>query len=337
MQKRPFLLLLAATVICVAGAIAATLRGDRFISTPGQNEPALPGFAAKLDDLAWIRIVHGKMTADFAMIDKRWAVVEKGNYPASPGRLHHLLLGLSDLVLIEPKTRRVDLYGRLGLDDPAAGESTLVSLQDRFGKKLGELIAGKTRPDLLGDGDSGVYIRKPGDPQTWLARGSLGLSGTLDDWLYRPIIDISPARVEAVTMTAPDGTALHLQRPSPVSRFTVSDAPPDSKFKPPRALDAPAQGLAELALDDVRPAADLPVPSDGVSTAVFTTFDHLTVTVRLFTRDAVDWAVLSAAGNSVAQQSLEAHLKPWVFAIPAGRAQMLRTRLADLVEPAGGS
>jgi len=337
MQKRAFLLLLAATAICVAAAIVTIVRGDSFVSAPGQDQPALPGLAAKLDDLAWIRIAHGAMTADFAMIDGRWAVVEKGNYPASPGRLHHLLIGLSDLVLIEPKTQRVDLYGRLGLDDPATGESTLVSLQDRFGKKLGELIVGKTAPDLLGNGENGVYVRKPGDAQTWLARGSLDVPGTFTDWLYRPIIDISPSRIESITMTDPDGAVLHLQRPSPAARFAVIDAPPDAKFRPPRIIEMPAQGLTELALDDVRPAADLAVPHKGVSTAAFTTFDHLTVTVRVFTRDAIDWAALSADGNGAAAQALEAHLKPWVFAIPTGRARLLRTRLSDLVEPAGGS
>ena len=83
----------------------------------------------------------------------------------------------------------------------------------------------------------------------------------------------------------------------------------------------------------------MPVP-DAAPTAVLTTFDGLTVTLRLVSRDKTDWAAIEVSGSGAAQpeaKALNATLKPWAFALPADRAALLRTKLGDLVEPAKGS
>ena len=127
MQKRSFVLLLAVTVLAVAAAAIAAMRGDRYAAAPVQERRAFPGLAARLGDLAWMRIVHGSMSGDLGAIGGHWAMVEKGEYPAAPGRCAQLLLGLAGLTLVEPKTKRTDLFGRLGLDDPRVGNSTVIT------------------------------------------------------------------------------------------------------------------------------------------------------------------------------------------------------------------
>src|SRR5262249_58765678 len=85
MQQRSFLLLLTATVIVVAIAMSVLTTGDRTASPAPAGERALPGLAAKLVDLAWVGLSRGSTKIDFAAINGRWAVVEKGNYPAAQG------------------------------------------------------------------------------------------------------------------------------------------------------------------------------------------------------------------------------------------------------------
>src|SRR5579862_9905924 len=160
MRRRDSLLLLLATLIMVGGAAYAIVSGDREVTPPPLAARALPQLAGKLGDLAWLRLSRGAMTADFNAIGGRWAVVERSNYPAAPERLRSLLLGLADLVLVEPKTRRANLLQRLDLDDPKNGKSTLVTVQGRTGETLAELIVGKRRRDRLGGGQDGVYVRK---------------------------------------------------------------------------------------------------------------------------------------------------------------------------------
>jgi uncharacterized protein DUF4340 len=339
MQNRGFLLLLVATFIVVAAAIFALAAGDRMASPVPPGERALPGLAAKLGELAWVRLSHGAAKIDFAAIGGRWAVVEKGNYPAAPGKLRQVLLGLADLTLVEPKTERPELFARLDLDDPANGKSTEIRLNDRTGQTIAELIIGRRRADRLGTGSDAVYVRKPGADRAWLARGALDVSGEAVDWLDRRILDIPPARIASVKFTG-DGSTLVLSRSEPGDRFAVADALPDTKFKGPAVLAEPAGALAALDLADVKPAAEQPGPDSGVAAASFTTFDGLTLDLRLFARDNADWLAIAASGKDLADaeaNAINSRVAAWRYAIIPDRAKLLRTRLADLVEPAKGS
>jgi hypothetical protein len=339
-QKRSFLVLVGATIVLVAAAIWALASGDRAVTPAAQNERVFPDLAADLGDLAWMRLAHGSMKADFTLIAEHWAVVEKGNFPAAPGEVRRLLLALAGLTLVEPKTARPELFARLDLDDPNNGKSTLIVLQDRVGKTVAELIVGKIRRDSLGGGNDGVYVRKPGENRTWLARGSLDLPADIASWLDRRILDLPASRIASMVLTGSDGAALVLRRDAADGAFAVADAPPDARFKGEAALAAPAGALAGLDLDDVKPRADLPAPETGVATARFTTFDGLTVNLRLFTSGDADWAAIDASGTGAGAAdgtALDARLARWTYAIPAARAKLLRTTLADLLAPPKGS
>ena len=77
-----------------------------------------------------------------------------------------------------------------------------------------------------------------------------------------------------------------------------------------------------------------------MSTAAFTTFDGLTVVVRLLERDKVNWISVSAAGSGTAEseaKKIDEKFSHWTYAIPSYKANLLKTKLADLLEPAKGS
>jgi hypothetical protein len=339
MRKSTFLLLVVATIAFVAAAAYAVLSVPRFATTVAPGQRALPDLAARLGDLAWMRLAQGTKKTDFTAIGGRWVLVAKGNYPANPGKMRRLLLGLADLRLEEPKTRRPELWSRLDLDDPSNGRSTLIRLQSRTGATVAELIVGKTRRDRLGSGNDGVYVRKPGDDQAWLARGSLDLAADLNGWLDRRIVDVPAARIAAVRLIGTDGTELKLRREAPGGRFAVADPPEGAQPRGDAALAEPAAVLTGLELDDVQTTAELPVPESGVATALFTTFDGLAVTVWLFARDGADWITVKATASGTAEadaKAIEARVANWTYKIPAARAKILRTRLADLVEPPKG-
>jgi hypothetical protein len=338
MQKRGFLFLLAATILLVAVAAYALISGPRAVATTAPSQRVFPDLASRLGDLAWMRLSRGQTKTDFTSVGDRWVLVEKGNYPAAPAKVRQLLLGLAELTPVEPKTAKTELFGRLDLDDPSIGKSTQITLRDRTGNTVAELIVGKVRRDRLGGGADGVYIRKPGESRTWLARGSFDLPDDgVAGWLDRRILDIPPARIASVTLAGGDGPTLVLKREAPGGKFAVADPPDGATFKPD-ALAEPATALAGLDLDDVKPAAELAMP-DGVATAEFTTFDGLTAKLRIVTQDGVDWVTVEASGSGAAEadgKAINDKVARWAYAIPAQRAKLLRTRLADLTEPAKG-
>ena len=215
-----------------------------------------------------------------------------------------------------------------------------MTLKDKSGAALAEMIIGKRRYDRLGTGNDGVYVRKPGDRQAWLARGSLEFSDQLSSWLDRRILDISVKKVARATLTQPDGTKLMISRARPEDKFTVEDAPTDAKFKSETATSEPAMALETLDLDDVKPATELPVPDKNVVTASFTTFDGLTVDVRMLDKDDTHWVAVSATGTGAAEaeaKALNDKTQHWTYAIPSYKATQLKTKLSNLLEPAKGS
>jgi hypothetical protein len=338
MQKRGFLLLLATTIVLVATAAYAVMSGPRAVSTAAPSQRVFPDLASRLGDLAWMRLSRGQTKTDFTSVGGRWVLVEKGNYPAAPAKVRQLLLGLAELTLVEPKTAKTELFGRLDLDDPSIGKSTLITLRDRTGTTVAELIVGKVRRDRLGGGADGVYIRKPNENRTWLARGSFDLPDGVAGWLDRRILDIPPARIASVTLAGGDGPPLVLKREAPAGKFAVADPPDGATFKPD-ALAEPAGALAGFDLDDVKPAAELARPDSGVATAEFATLDGLTAKLRIVTQDGVDWVTVEVSGSGAAEadgKAINDKVARWAYAIPAHRAKLLRTRLADLTEPAKG-
>jgi hypothetical protein len=201
------------------------------------------------------------------------------------------------------------------------------------------LILGKIRRDRFGRGKDGIYIRKPSESRAWLARGSLDLPESLDDWLDRRIIDLSASRVASVTLTASNGLVLVLRRAEPGNTFEVSEASGDGKIQDQSLLALPAAVLAGLEFEDVKPTAQVPVPESGVATALFTTFDGLVVTVWLFAHEGSDWITMEALGRGAAAadaKAIDARVAHWTYKISPDRAKRLRITFGDLVRPARG-
>jgi len=340
MHARSLILLASATAALVAIAIVVLASGDRGVSRAAPDQSAFPALAARLGDVASVTVSRDGTTMTLIRDGDNWLVAEKGNYPANAAKISQIVRAVADLTLVEPKTQNPDLYARLEVEDPGNGKSTLVAVKDKSGGDLAQAIVGKRRYDRLGAGNDGVYLRKAGEAQSWLARGTLDPSGDAASWLDRQIIDISEKKIAKATLTQADGSKLVISRSAPEAKFAVEDAPADAKFKSETATSGPATALETLDLDDVKPAGELPVPDKNVVTASFTTFDGLTVDLRLMERDKADWIAISAAGSGPAEanaKKIEGKVSHWTYAIPAYKANLLKTKLADLIEPAKGS
>jgi hypothetical protein len=77
----------------------------------------------------------------------------------------------------------------------------------------------------------------------------------------------------------------------------------------------------------------MPVPAEGASRAIYTTFDGLTLEITLRDKDGQHWARLSATGTGDAEKTaaaLNEKFSPWTYAILDYKAKLLKTKLADL-------
>jgi len=350
MQVKGLTVLVAATALVVVAAAAVSLRGIGGGGEAGNGGTVLPAVADHVGNVAALKISGVGGTATLlrkGTAEKpQWVVAEKGDYPADAVKIRQVLIGFAELKLVEPKTSKPDLYTRLDVEEPGKDRgkdlthSRLVEIDDGKGAKLGELIVGKRRPDSLGTGADGLYIRRLGEAQAWLAQGNVDLPADLKDWLDKKIVSIPASQVQSVTLTHADGTVLTLKRDKEGDKFTVADAPADAKFKSDSVISEPAGALDALELSDVKPAAEIPVPAEGVSRAEWKTFDGLTITAETFEKDGSSWVHLKAAGSEKAAdeaKTLDEKLAPWTFAVYQYKTNAMKTKLADITEAPKGS
>jgi hypothetical protein len=344
--------LFGVTILAVVAAILISLGGGGAARDPRIDRPVLTDLTPRLAEVARLTVIRGDGKTTMIRRNGVWAVEEKYDYPADAGKMKTTLLGLAAVRYAEPKTAKPDLYSRLDVEDPGkkGSDAQLVTLSDASGKLMGEMIFGKRRYDIFGGGNDGIYVRKPGEAQSWLANGSLTLPNGTMDWIDRDVTMIKGERIATARFIAPDGAVVAISRPKTGAPLVLAGGVPKGyKLKSDDVLADLARALDYFSLDDVMPATAVPFPDKGVSQAVFTTLDGLTVTVYMIERDQIAkddggkdvtkkkyWAKLLASGTGAAAKEaavINKRVAAWVYAVPDYKANTLKTRIADLVEP----
>jgi hypothetical protein len=336
MQARGLYALLGVTAVVVVAAGALSIGHGTARSDAGAGAIVLPSVFARSGEVGTIVVKRDKGSLTLQRGKDGWTVAERDGYPADSTKVRQALVGLAELKLVEAKTSKPDLYKRLEVEDVKEGaKSAHVEVKDTKGDKMGELIVGKRRPDRLGAGTDGIYIRRPDEAQSWLAQGSLDLTGEAKDWLDKKVVSIPPAKVKSVTITHPDGSKLTIAREKAEDKFAVSgEVPADTKWKSEATIAEPAGALENVELTDVAVADKEPVPEDA-NVAELATFDGLDLKAATWTKDEKTWLRLDASGTGA--DAITAKTGKWVYEIPAWKSNPLKTKLSDLVEPAKSS
>jgi hypothetical protein len=336
MQHKGLAALVAVTVIAVVLAVVAT-RTTGPQADPLAGKPVLADVASRLGDVGRMALVHGDQKTTLVRDGENWSIEERGNYAANVTKVRQALLGLSDLTYVEPKTTKAASYPRLEVEDAGGkdSKSTLVTLADTKGALMGEVITGKHRDDQLGGGEGGVYVRKPGNAQSWLARGKLDLAGNTADWLDKALLDLPGAQIQKLVLTQADGSGVTISRDKAGDKFVLANMPKDKKLKYDSILDDAADTLSKLQLVDVQPAKDFAFPASGVSHAQFVAFNGEAIAIDLADKDEKSWAKITASGTGDGQKDatdLNTNVASWIYALPSDKAKMLRDKMDDLVE-----
>jgi hypothetical protein len=336
---------LALVVLAVAALAAGWFLGIEPTAQTGSTTvaagtPVFPDIAAKLNEAAQVEIAHQGQTIDIADKDGHWGLAGKGGYPVQPDKLREFFTGLTQLRLMEPRTSDPAEYDRLGVADPSATtNSTLVRVLDKSGQPLAALIVGHRRVRTQGEVPESVYVRRPGEAQSWLAEGALPVDADPQLWIVRDIANIPAASIAGATITRVDAKG---ESPLVFKRDgdkLVLSAPADHPKLDDYKLEDVGRAYDNLTLTDVKPAAQ--EPGDKVGTSVFTTTDGEAITATVYkvgTGDKAEiWAQFSAAApggdNAAAKAAAEALDKRtagWSFQLGVWKEKALVPSLDDL-------
>lgn len=353
----------AAATVVIAAVVTRNSSPDRPPET-ARSAFLFDGLASKLGNVAAIVVKQGDKEFTVRKNGDVWEIQEKGGYPVKTEQVRAVLAGMADLRDAEARTSKPELYPKLNVQDPDGkpiepGEPapTLVTLKDAQGAVVASAVVGKPEPGK----DPAVNIRKAGEAQAWLARGTLEVPGDTIRWIDTKILEVPRARIKGVTVTQPDQSTVMISRASPeATSFTVADVPAGKELKSANAGDAVAQAIEYLSVEDFAPAdqIDFEGKSGGKPGAYceFRTFDGLVIAAQLAEIQGRTWARCTAnyeetgapaapekpgdpspeaqaretAKKDVAE--LNARLGKWAYAIPTYKATVLNTKMEDLLK-----
>ena len=351
MSPKSFAVLALATVASVALAVHAVGQRDLPIQAEAVAGPMFPGLLDRVNDVREVHIVGPDGILTVVQKDQGWALQEKSGYPVDPEQLRKLVLGVANLQLVEAKTADPARLGRLDLQEPGseAAKSRLVELKGADGRTLAAAVIGKTTPSLYGTSHGGIYVRRGGENQSWLASGTLDVPGDALMLLGGEVVDVPVEQVAQVVLRAPDGSALTLSRPDAAAEFTVDVPLPEGRKLDPAKVEFVTAALTALRMTDVQPASALP-PEAERRQARFQTFDGLPIEVTLATvgegENAKHWLTFRAdppasADPAPAKPALldkVRGLEAWAYEVPSYLADRFKGGLDSLLaEPTPAS
>ena len=333
MKPRTALILALVAVLVLVGGWYFGVRTTRpSASSLAAGQAAFPSAAAALQQAEHIAIQHqGKTTA----LDRHgdvWGVAEDSGYPAQPSKVHDLLAGLAELRLAERRTADPAQFSRLGVEDPdkPSADSTLVSVSDAQDKPIIALIVGHSRSRGQAGLPDQIFVRRPGEQQSWLAEGRLQIDSDALMWLDREIVNIDHTKVAAVSASRA-GQQIELLRDGDK---LVMKQPADHPELDAAKLGDVARALEFLTFIRVQPAAKM--PGTELGHGEFTTTDGLKLTVTANQSGNEVWAHFTAAGEGAAKdraEQLEKKLADWAYELGGWKEKALVPSMDDLKAP----
>ena len=328
-RRRNLMILGGAAALSVILAGIAIYQESQATKTRFTQGEFLPGFAARVKDSAHIHVVSHSSSFDVSYsAAKGWVLPAKGNYPADFNQVRHTLLGLAALETVEPKTSRADWLGYLGLDTPPKGNGIEIVVSDASGHEIAGVITGNTAQIDTGEGGTGVFVRRPGDNQSYLARTVFTPHGDLSDWVDTNVMSVDAARVNSVTITPFSGAPYTVSREHASDVDFKLDGPPPAKglAASTSQIDLVPQIVSGFAFTDLKPASALDF-SKAAHLAAHT-FDNQNIRMDAVQVNGAVWVRISAQpdpGTPAMQKQeaamINARAGNWAYELATERGQ----------------
>lgn len=299
MKLKTLSMLTVIAAILIIVAVLMTKQQEPGIPMTGQ--PVFPELKTVINDVTELSVDTQSGTITLHRQEDIWRVKEKYDYPADLGAVREMLIGLAELTTLEPKTRKPEFYEKLGLQDVEAegSLSTGVTLKDATDNTVAAAVIGNDRPAKVKSGAKELFIRKVGDPQTWLVQGRLTVEKNPGKWLDKELTQIETKRVRRLIVTHPDKTRLVVEKAKPADlNYQVANLPEGLEIESQFTVNNVVSTITSLSLDDVKPQNEVPFDGQPVRTAVFETFDGLQGTVQLLPKDEKNYVTISAVFNA---------------------------------------
>ena len=345
MSPRIFIGWLVVTVVTVVLATFVVLDRPTAKFDPVSRVPVFAALRADPDSATKVEIKSRFGTFSMVRADGKWTTPDRYNYRIDENDVRRLIVSISDMRYIERKTSLPERFARLEVDDVDGinAESAYVRVTNAAGAVLAEAIIGRPSARFIDGSVSGTYIREPGTNNVWLVSGIANVQTRLVPWLERSIVSVPVNTVARIELNGSEGTIALSRESADTEEFVLANAP-EGRVLDMRKVTSISRALANVELEDIEPRSELKLPDDA-PTATVTTFDGVTVSVRLAKIDNKNWGIFSAAYTGdpsdesdvakAARASVEAinqRVGDWVYWLPSATLENLTTKPAEIFE-----
>ena len=337
-KPQQFAILAGTTLVSVLAAAILYSVTNRWSQGRVEGAALVPGLARQEKAIAAVEIVQGEKKVTLERSGEQWKIKERAGYPASAERVSVLLNGIARSEMIEPKTASKDRWKQLDLDDPTAKDAKArgVRILDGKGKPIAEVVLGKSRYDAFGSGKGGIYVRRQGEAQTWLATGDPKGGAEFKDWASVTAFETDTGKITKLTLEHPGEEPLIIEKgDGKEQKFKLAKMPDGKKLKQGVTIDQIAQAFGSVEMEDVRRIEATPV-GDNVSVLKLESEGGVITIFRLRKEGDIAWLSFQASGGEgdlkKKAEEITAKGAGWEFKLPQWKADQLGKRRADLFE-----
>jgi hypothetical protein len=317
-------ILLAAVVLKNRGPDSSTVLQQSAMLVPGLKDKAGSVTALNLTGAGNQKIVSLKQTP------AGWVADNKSNYPVDVVKLRGFLLKLGESKILEPKTAAAENYSKLGVEDLASVDAKGVQVE----------LAGLAQPykmiigNFAAQGGQSVFVRKPGDAQSYLASGNVRPETSVNSWLISEIVNIPGSAIQEVKLIPTSGDPLIVRKETASDEnWAVQNVPKKLVLGSDSIGNALTGFLEDLKLEDVQPSAGFEPNLATLRTARYLGFNGLVIEVTGWEQDEKSYIKVRASTDAATSEQfiLAAQVKAQNEAAAKAQAEVAAAAAATAV------
>jgi hypothetical protein len=321
--------------ISVAATAWALRTSAPAVASDRRGELVVPSLVEKANDITGISVREGTDTFVIERRDNRFVAADAG-YPIKTDAVRDVVASSAELAFEESRTADPARYGDLGLADPGAKDAKGAGKEITFrtaGGELASLVVGNSDP-TVGGATGGIFIRLKGQPQTFLARGTVRLPpGGHSGWFVPFDLDIKRSEIKKIELAGGgrDGVSVSANAEKP-GDFVLADVP-EKRTADTFKVGRLATIIESFTFDDVRKATK---PADDARRMVVDAGDGLQLVVTSVGDLTQSWVHIAAeATNDAAKDKaklIASKVDGYDFRLPSYQTEVLGWTINDLTD-----
>jgi hypothetical protein len=329
MNARQLTVLGGIAALCVVATAAVVHNTATAVPSDHRGEPVVPALRSRAGELTGITVRDG---ADTFAIERRGGefVAADSGFPVRLDALREVVTQSAGLTFNDARTSDPSRYSELGLADTGNGSGKEIVFRAANGD-IADIVVGNN-DNAAGSAGGGQFVRVKGQPQTWLARGTVHVPADRTGWYANVDFDTKRSEIKKVTLSGGTGetitVAADAKKPGEFDLENVPEKREADAFKVSRL----ATLFDAFTFQDVRKRA-APAPADA--RRVVADADGVRVTLANVGNLSDGWVQVTAEpsatdGKPDKAKAITSKTADFEFRLPSQQAEILGWNLKDV-------